>query len=208
VTPRATETSSFKYVAGEPCLDFVNTVDWTETGTEGERLHSFADVVRWARGAELLAPGEARRAADLAKRDPEAADRAYAAALELRRVLKRTFTGLATRQRAAEAPLGEFNGWLREAVKGLRVVARGPGFEWSWSAGEDDPMGVLWPVVWSAAGLLTSPEIRRLKLCAGDRCGWLFVDRSRNRRRRWCEMEVCGNRAKARRHYARQRRGS
>lgn len=205
MTPKSTPTDSFKYVGGELCLDFVNTVDWTETGTEEERLQGFTDLVRWGRGAGLLTPGEARRAAELATRDPEAADRAYRAALELRLVLKRTFTGLATRQRAAEARLGEFNGWLQDAVQGARIVAHGAGFEWTWPGFDEDPLGLLWPVVWSAAELLTSPEIERLKMCAGDRCGWLFVDRSRNRRRRWCEMAVCGNRAKARRHYARQR---
>jgi predicted RNA-binding Zn ribbon-like protein len=41
--------------------------------------------------------------------------------------------------------------------------------------------------------------------CSGDTCGWLFVDTSRNHSRRWCDMEDCGNRAKARRHYLRRK---
>jgi len=60
-------------------------------------------------------------------------------------------------------------------------------------------------VVHDAAGLLTSEKLDRVEECADDRCGWLFLDVSRNRSRRWCAMEDCGNRAKARRHYKRKR---
>lgn len=51
----------------------------------------------------------------------------------------------------------------------------------------------------SAAALLTAEEVERLKLCDAHDCGWLFVDASRNRSRRWCDMADCGNRAEARR---------
>jgi predicted RNA-binding Zn ribbon-like protein len=51
---------------------------------------------------------------------------------------------------------------------------------------------------------LTSGQIDRVRACANPRCGWMFVDTSRNRARRWCEMATCGNRAKARAHYARR----
>jgi predicted RNA-binding Zn ribbon-like protein len=61
------------------------------------------------------------------------------------------------------------------------------------------------PVAQSAADLLTSEELNRVGQCADDHCGWLFMDMSRNRSRRWCDMGDCGNRAKARRHYQRKR---
>jgi predicted RNA-binding Zn ribbon-like protein len=59
---------------------------------------------------------------------------------------------------------------------------------------------VLWPVLWSAARLLAAPELAHLRKCAAPNCGWLFVDTTRNRSRRWCDMRVCGNRDKVRRH--------
>jgi predicted RNA-binding Zn ribbon-like protein len=55
----------------------------------------------------------------------------------------------------------------------------------------------------SALLLLAQPEPERLKICPN--CHWLFLDRSRNRSRAWCDMAVCGNRAKASRHYHRNR---
>ena len=55
----------------------------------------------------------------------------------------------------------------------------------------------------SAVALLTSEDLARLRVCAADECNWLFLDESRNSSRRWCDMKVCGNRAKARKFYAR-----
>ena len=63
---------------------------------------------------------------------------------------------------------------------------------------------MLWPVAWSAAELLAQGPLERIRECPGqDTCGWLFLDLSKNASRRWCDMRVCGNRAKARRHYER-----
>jgi predicted RNA-binding Zn ribbon-like protein len=55
----------------------------------------------------------------------------------------------------------------------------------------------------SALRLLAQSETERLKICG--HCGWLFIDRSKNRSRIWCDMAVCGNRTKAARHYRRKK---
>ena len=55
----------------------------------------------------------------------------------------------------------------------------------------------------SALSVLSDPrELDRVKRCPGHDCGWVFLDETKNARRRWCLMEVCGNRAKSMRHYA------
>jgi len=77
---------------------------------------------------------------------------------------------------------------------------------WTWAGPATAWDRVLGPVARSAADLLTSPEVPQLRECASGTCSWLFVDRSRTHRRRWCDMKVCGNRAKARRHYQRQKK--
>ena len=89
---------------------------------------------------------------------------------------------------------------LSGAHRGLVPTVRGYG--WGWL---DDRAGVerlLWPVAFSAARLLEGPDLTRLKTCDG--CGRLFLDGSHNRSRRWCDMQGCGNRAKAARHRARE----
>ena len=79
--------------------------------------------------------------------------------------------------------------------------AEGYAFIWP---GTDDLARPLWPLALSAGDLLTSADRERVKECAADNCSWLFLDMSRNRSRRWCDMAVCGNRAKARRFRARE----
>jgi len=54
----------------------------------------------------------------------------------------------------------------------------------------------------SAAGLMTSPEMARVRACGSSDCRWLFLDTSKNHTRRWCDMKICGNRMKARRFKA------
>jgi predicted RNA-binding Zn ribbon-like protein len=62
-------------------------------------------------------------------------------------------------------------------------------------------------VAGSLAHFLTDHDATRLRQCASETCRWLFVDRSPGRRRRWCDMRVCGNRTKVRRHRQRARSG-
>ncbi len=95
-----------------------------------------------------------------------------------------------------------------EAARGAaerRLTATEDGYTYAWP--ESDRLErLLWPVALAAAELLISAEVRpRVKECAADNCNWLFLDMSRNRSRRWCDMKVCGNRAKARRFSARHR---
>jgi len=83
----------------------------------------------------------------------------------------------------------------------------GDGFAWDWHEADGALELPIWIVARSASTLLVSQGLRRVRECAGEKCDWLFLDASRNRSRRWCDMAACGNRAKAQRNYAR-RRGS
>lgn len=72
-------------------------------------------------------------------------------------------------------------------------------------AGNADPCPIDLATARSALKLVASPDTERLKICPN--CEWLFIDRSKNRSRTWCDMAVCGNRAKARLHYRKKRKG-
>jgi predicted RNA-binding Zn ribbon-like protein len=88
-----------------------------------------------------------------------------------------------------------------------RLIPIKNGFTWDTNGKKDELDWMLKPVVRSAAELLTSDELTRVKECADDKgCGWLFLDKSRNRSRRWCDMKDCGNRAKAKRFYERKQK--
>jgi predicted RNA-binding Zn ribbon-like protein len=89
------------------------------------------------------------------------------------------------------------------------VMPADSAYTWGWDR-SGDHRGIrldspLWPVAQSAAELLTSPMLGRVKVCAGEGCGWVFLDESRNGSRRWCDSRDCGNRERVRRYLARKR---
>ena len=186
-------TPPFEWIGGDPSVDFHNTVTWGRGELSEERLRSPDDVREWARGARLgrtAAPGRTTRLL----RD----------ALALREALHRLFAAIALGRVPARREVAAFNRFLRRAGAAVNVEPGTTGFRWSFdAAGDFHP--VLARVAWSAAHLLASPELGRLRACANPTCGWLFLDRSRRGNRKWCEMRECGNRAKARRYYRRHR---
>ena len=192
----------FKYVGGDLALDLVNTIDWTSHGLKDERLESYQRLTRWAEGAGIVSPRMAatlRRRAEGNRREGETA---YRSALRAREVLSRLFREIAQGRASAEA-LNDFNRLLAPALHHLRVTPASPGeglpLQLGWEDREKKLESLLWPVLWSAASLITSDEASRIRVCGGEDCGWMYVDRSRNGLRRWCQMEVCGTREKTRR---------
>ena len=75
-------------------------------------------------------------------------------------------------------------------------------YRWRWRGEESDPRALVWRVLWAAASLLRSNEIENVRVCDSEDCGWMFVDRSRNGFRRWCQMRTCGTMEKTRRRRA------
>lgn len=188
-------------LTGQPCLDLANTIDWRTSEQPLELIKSYADLLRWARHALILTEPEARRLARSAARRPAEASKALKRAIALRETLYRIMTAIAGDEKPRSSDLKYFNGHLSEALARLRIKAEPEGFSWQWEGSETRLDWILWPIVRATGELLASEELQMLRQCPGQGCGWLFIDTSRNKSRRWCAMEVCGNRAKARRHY-------
>jgi predicted RNA-binding Zn ribbon-like protein len=89
-----------------------------------------------------------------------------------------------------------------------QIVKAENGFYWHMTGNKAKLDWILNPVIRSAADLLISEEFSRIKKCADPTCGWLFLDISRNRSRRWCDMRDCGNRAKASRFYKKSKKSN
>ncbi|HEX2449741.1 MAG TPA: ABATE domain-containing protein [Gemmatimonadales bacterium] len=189
-----------KYVGGDPALDLVNTVDWTATGPRAERLVDYDRVTRWAEGAGLLTPAAAAGLRRTARRRPQAAAAVLETAHQTRDLVHRVLAARAAGHRPEARDLARLNAQLSEALAHLEVSpARGPVAALGWRGMGKDLASPLWPVVWSAVQLWTSDKADRIRVCAGADCGWMYVDRSRNGLRRWCEMATCGTREKNRR---------
>ena len=202
----------FQYIGGDPAIDLVNTVDWTSRGPEQDRLTDYGRLTRWAEGAGLLSPKAAASLRARAEARPREAEAAHRLALRLREVLSRLFGAIAQGELHGD-PLNDFNGLLGRALEGMRVAPagkrarKGRGLELGWHDLEKSLDSIVWPVVWSAASLIVSEEAPRIRICGGADCGWMYVDRSRNKLRRWCQMQTCGTREKSRRRYKRMRTG-
>jgi predicted RNA-binding Zn ribbon-like protein len=194
----------FQFIAGDPALDLVNTVDWTTHGPAQERLSDFDGLIDWARQAGVISSAEAARVRQAGKSRPRDAAAAYRGAIRIRDTLQCLFRSVAQGEPNAAA-LEDFNRLLGRALEQMKVVPTrrggpgGPRFQLGWKRREQELDSVLWPVMWSAASLLASSELSRVRVCGGPDCGWMYVDRSRNGLRRWCQMETCGTREKSRR---------
>jgi predicted RNA-binding Zn ribbon-like protein len=195
----------FKFTGGRLCLDFVNTLSGRRADPT-ERLLAYRDLAAWGLQADVLNDEEARRLMRIAAQHPRDAARALSEAGALREALYRIFSAVIDGSAASEADLVILNTALSRALDRVRVVSRPRGFTWAWAAG-DRLDRMLWPVLRSAAELLVSDDVHRVRRCAAESCDWLFLDASRNHSRRWCDMRDCGNRAKARRYYARKKAG-
>jgi predicted RNA-binding Zn ribbon-like protein len=202
IEPHAFRAADF--IGGDAALDFVNTV----TGRDVEPrdwLDSYARLLEWAGRAKLLPPKTLRALADRAERDPGAAARALAKAKRLREALYEIASGSASRR----APSPEALELLREHWL-AGAESHDIGVDSGRIAAVLDPQAdgldlVASLVAWRFVGNVLPAHPKRLKVCDGPNCSWLFLDTSKAGRRRWCDMAVCGNAAKSRRHYARAR---
>ena len=199
----------FKYVGGDASIDLVNTVDWAARGLVDDRLTDYERLTHWAEGAGVLTAKEGSQLRSLAAVHPRLAERTHRGALELRWQLRQLFVAADRGESLGECDaLDELNRSLGDALSRLelfssRATDTEAPLRWSWRDASEELESVLWPVIRSAAELLVSEEAARIHECAGEDCGWMYVDRSRNGLRRWCQMETCGNREKSRRRAGR-----
>ena len=200
----------FHLVGGHVALDFVNTVDWRgDPERRIDELGDVGDLVAWAQQARLISAAEARALTRAGQRDGPLAARTLARARGLREALAALFTAASRRGRPPEGDLRRFNAFLAAALRSRRIEVRGAGYAWGTEAGAAAVVPrLLWPIVLAAADLLVAPDSAHVRECAAAGCGWLFLDTSRSQRRRWCTMQSCGNRAKARRFYERERQST
>lgn len=196
--------SSFELSGGALCLDFANTLE-DRLGDARERLRAYPDLLEFAVQTGSLEPETAESLARRGRRRPARAAEALRRAISLRETLFRIFAALAAGGPPPPAELRRLNRALPGALARLTLVGHGDRIEWAWTGPAEALDRPLWPVLRSAAELLTSDDRERVRECDSRTCSWLFLDCSRNRSRRWCDMKTCGNRAKARRHYRRRR---
>jgi predicted RNA-binding Zn ribbon-like protein len=191
----------FDLSGGNLALDFANTVSKRPTDHPIERLTDYTRLVSFALESGVYKNTD--RLFMTAGRAPGQGKTALQKAIQFREALFAIFSAVAEHRSVPENALTRLSLMLQEAHAHGRIVYRDRRFVWEWINLDQHLDSVLWAVARSAAELLLSDDLSRLRMCAADECAWLFLDRTKNQRRRWCDMKVCGNRVKARRHYER-----
>ncbi len=194
----------FELLAGAVCLDFANTLDDRFTEPK-ELLAQYVDVARFAEDTQILPTSVVDKLMALSQENPQAARQALRAAVQLRDAIYDVFWAVVTKQPLPEGSLIILNQYVQVAAQHSKIMPAREGFEWRFEEPTQDLQAPLWPIARSAADLLVSDELSYVRACDSKTCMWLFLDTSKNHRRRWCDMTKCGNREKFRSFYRRNK---
>jgi predicted RNA-binding Zn ribbon-like protein len=197
------EAEKHHLIAGVLCLNFANTLYGHGKTPIHEYLAGYRDLVIWSRKVGILSDRESEFLMRRATSQPNEALSVFHRAIAFREAIHRVFIALAHGASPKPADLAALNTLRSEALAHSQITQTSSGFAVDWSD-KTALERMLWPIALSAADLLTSTGVSRVRQCGG--CDWLFLDNSRNHFRRWCSMSACGNRAKARRYLERKRR--
>lgn len=210
MTVRSRE-NKFKLIGGVSSLDFVNTIGGRETSAQSrkkrdyqtavrdERLAEYADLLAWGKKSGLLSESAVRALERKAREKPAAAEAVLKRAIKLREAVYRLFKAAIEGWQPDVTDVNRLNEELLLAREHENLVFDKPGFRFEWKDEGASLDKVLWVLAQSAAEILTSEKLSRVKQCGGNSCGWIFLDTSRSGNRAWCDMKDCGNLAKVHR---------
>lgn len=202
------------------CLDLLKTRGWESRDRDDDVLDEAVRSLAWMRKERLLSAAEARLLRRAARQQAPWFGELIARTRELRGLLYRIFTRIADGHPPDGSDLETLEETLAAAGQRFTLETGADGMiSWRWNGRGGAPLTdappedlgraatvrIIGAIARSAADLLTSGELERVKVCDAHDCGWFFVDVSRNKSRRWCDMAGCGNRDKARRY--RERHG-
>ena len=194
----------FQLVAGHLALDFANTLDYRyDPDRLIDLLPSYERFLAFCRQSGVITAAQMRKLlGGLSEVDSQ---HVLKEVIQFREALYFLILSAVHGRRPDESHLRALNRVLSEARAFDEVVWHKRGFVRRFRDVTERPDGPLRQVVHAAVVLITSPDIYSVRECSEKTCRWFFLDRSRNHSRRWCDMQLCGNRFKAKRFYARKR---
>jgi predicted RNA-binding Zn ribbon-like protein len=188
------------FIASDPVLDFLNTVDAQGRSADQNRLLSYGSLIAWGKAAGLIDPNEEREIADAFSSAPAESEQALYDLLQWREAVYRVFETIAKNEKPPANDWLTVEAWIKKAISSARLSRDKNGATcWKTPPGTIDLTTIPHRLALGLHELLAGSLFTNLKQCEG--CTWLFIDTSKNHTRRWCSMATCGNRAKAQRHY-------
>lgn len=199
---RSIETLSLD--GGCICFDFINTVHSRTEESVYDYLVEYQDLLDWCRRMELLPKEHIQRLEEYVKNKPAEGEEALQEIKAYREMLYSFFSAVAEETTVEDSDLVKFNTLIAEALSRIRFTMNGKKPVPGWEEKEINLYEPLWRVGKSAYEILTEQPVERIKEC--EACGWVFLDKSKNRSRRWCNMQTCGSAHKARKYYHRKKK--
>jgi predicted RNA-binding Zn ribbon-like protein len=196
------KSSRFLFVGGHPCLDFLNT-QIVDEGKPKDLLTNYGDFLDWLSDAGVL---NSHQSDELQKKWGKKEEETLMRSVKHFRSQLRSFVKrLPKKESASSEVLDEINRILEQRTRYLKVLQQARKFQQIWFHKYERPAHLLVPIAEMASDLLCNVDFHQLKQCGNPNCILQFYDTSKNHSRRWCSMNVCGNRMKAALHYRRSR---
>jgi predicted RNA-binding Zn ribbon-like protein len=208
------EIKSWKFIGGRLCLDFVNSVGgrkeledkpYPENIVVKDKLENFNDLISWGKEIGIITEAERKYLFNLISSEKKQTELTFKKAVELRESLFKIIYDIINNKKPDEKLIQVLNREYSSANENRKLVYINNKIERQFSKNPIKPGYLIWMITESAVNLLSSDFVSRVKICAGDDCGWLFLDTSKNKSRQWCDMKDCGNVAKVRRFRERQK---
>lgn len=196
----------FQLVADQVALDFTNTLDYRYAPDRTiDLLPSYERFLAFCRQGGMISSTE--MASLLTRTSESEGQRVLKKAVEFREAFYQLVLSTLRHRRPHRASLRSFNTFLAAVRAPQEIEWQKDGFVRA-ERSANSAAAPLWLIIEASTALLTSSDLHRVRECCEESCRWLFLDQSRNHSRRWCDMRLCGNRAKARRYYARGNGGA
>jgi predicted RNA-binding Zn ribbon-like protein len=189
---------------GTFCLDFVNTIPDRVDGSNRDHLGNFNDLIYWARKAKVIDNAGFSALEKSGGTNERKAKDFFTEAVNLRTLIYAIFQPVSQGHKVKPADLDAFNKLGSRYFSFLGISAQKDGFAEQWNFETGNFHAVTAPIFKSAYELLLSDKLGRVKECPN--CGWLFLDTTKNGRRRWCSMQDCGSNVKALEYYYRKKK--
>jgi predicted RNA-binding Zn ribbon-like protein len=194
-------------VGGHVVLDLVNTVT-ARDGDPVDWLDSYLRVLEWAAFTGHFDDSLLAELEQINEAAPRAGTLALGRLRDLRETLYDVLAATIRNDTAPVTTLRSLDGHWRDAVAFARLTISDHRARLELSVESSRLDYLKHELALRALDLLQAFPRDRARICAGTKCGWLFIDRSKGGRRRWCDMATCGNAAKSKRHYERKRAGA
>lgn len=187
------------------CFDFINTVGSRKKSELKNFLTSYDDFLKWCNRTEILPEVNTTPLKKYAKQFPAKAESALKKIISIRETLHLLFSSIANGKEPDKNTTKQFNSYLSTSLAKLELIFEKNKYSLKLVNNENDLVGPAWFIIKSAYDILTNTDVNRIKECPS--CGWVFLDKTKNNIRRWCNPHLCGSREKAKNYYHRKKIG-